>query len=98
MANAKTPAKAAIVKEDDAADVTSESAAQKIKVRHYIEAGFAFFFMAILRRLSLTNASDFGGWVARWIAPWTGAWRTAKNNIALAMPEFGLFERDRVAR
>lgn len=98
MANAERPAKAANTKEEAATDAAVESASQKIKWRHYIEAAVAFSFMAILRRLSLKNASDFGGWLARWIAPWTGAWRTAKKNIALAMPEFGLFERDRVAR
>jgi KDO2-lipid IV(A) lauroyltransferase len=107
MANAKTAASSSkkiepekAGKKDDASEdlAAAETEIPKIKWRHYIEAGFAFAVMAFLRRLSLINASDLGGWAGRWLGPWTGSWRTAKKNLALAMPEFGLFERDRVAR
>lgn len=98
MANAQTPPIDASKQAGAPEEPATPDRAAKIKMRHYIEAAFAFAFMGILRRLSFTNASDLGSWCGRIVAPWTGAWRTAKKNLSLAMPEFGLFERDRVAR
>jgi KDO2-lipid IV(A) lauroyltransferase len=67
------------------------------KWRHYIEAAIAFVVMALLARLSMANAAGVGAWIARLIAPWTSSWQTAKKNLALAMPELGMFERRRIA-
>lgn len=94
---AKSKADAAKTSPEDKLPDQNEAAGPPIKWRHYIEAAFALPLMAILSRLSFTNASDFGGWLARWLAPWTGSWRTAKKNLELALPDLGMFERRRIA-
>lgn len=62
------------------------------------EAAGAALFFAAMRALPLDLASSFGGWLGRRIGPWLGVSRRARNNLAAALPELSMPEREAVLR
>lgn len=53
-------------------------------------------FAALLRRLPVDAASDFGGWLMRRLGPATPADGRIRRNLELAFPEMSQAERDRI--
>src|SRR4051812_41384058 len=56
------------------------------RFRHGVEAVLARGLFAALAILTTERASAFGGWLARTIGPMTSAHRTARRNMARALP------------
>jgi KDO2-lipid IV(A) lauroyltransferase len=56
-------------------------------IAYRLQAAGALAMVALFRALPLDAASAVGGWLARRIGPLVGAHRTARNNLAAAMPE-----------
>ena len=59
----------------------------KHKLRHRAEAALARVVFGLVRHLPFDAVSAFGGRLGRVIGPLTGAHRTARHNLALALPE-----------
>ena len=70
----------------------------KHKLRHRAEAALARAVFALVRHIPFDAVSAFGGGLGRLIGPLTGAHRTARRNLALALPERTEAERAGILR
>jgi Kdo2-lipid IVA lauroyltransferase/acyltransferase len=68
------------------------------RLQHRLEAAAARLLLGLSRRLGPRRASDLGGWLARRIGPLLPVTRTARRNLARALPSLPAAERDRVVR
>lgn len=64
----------------------------------YLTGGLAHLAVWLVRRLPVDAASALGGFLARSLGPLSRAHRTARRNLALAMPELDRAARRRVLR
>ncbi len=64
-------------------------------LRHRLEADLLEAVFGLFRALPVDLASGLGGWLGRTIGPLTGAHRTARANLARAMPELDDTEVER---
>lgn len=81
-----------------APDAAGAKARPPAKLRHYIEAAFAYAFMMLLKLMSFSMASGLGGWLGRNVGPITRPWQTAMRNITRAMPDLSEPERKKIIR
>jgi len=68
----------------------------KYSLKHRFEAGLARIVIGLVRYLPFSAVSAFGGKLGRIVGPLTGAHRTAKRNLALALPELDDAARKKV--
>lgn len=54
---------------------------------HPLEAAVVYAFYGLFRALPVDAASALGGWIGRTVGPWLPGTRTARRNLALALPE-----------
>lgn len=57
------------------------------RIAHPVEAAVVYAFYGLCRALPVDAASALGGWIGRTVGPWLPGNRTARRNLALALPE-----------
>ncbi len=70
--------------------------ARKGKLRHLAEYAALRLALGFFGTLGLDRASAVGGWLGRTVGPRVGVTNRARRNIALAMPELGADEVERI--
>ncbi len=70
--------------------------ARKGKLRHLAEYAALRLALGFFGTLGLDRASAVGGWLGRTVGPRVGVTNRARRNIALAMPELGEDEIERI--
>src|SRR4051812_20406265 len=66
------------------------------RLRHRLEAAAVRLVLGRLARRDIDAASDAGAKLLRRIGPMTGAHRTAAQNLAFAMPDLSVAERESI--
>lgn len=57
------------------------------RLAYPLEAAVVYGFYGLFRALPPDTASALGGWIGRTVGPWLPGSRTARRNLALALPE-----------
>jgi len=73
-----------------------EGMARKGKLKHLLEYAALRLALGFFGAMDVDRASAFGGWLGRSIGPRVGVTNRARRNIALAMPELGRDEIERI--
>lgn len=68
------------------------------KLSHLVEMAGVLLALGLARALGPTGASHFGGWLMRSLGPRLPAHRTARDNLAMALPELSEAERAAILR
>lgn len=65
---------------------------------HRLEAAGVYALYGLFRALPLDAASALGGWIGRTVGPWLPGTRTARRNLARALPAQSTMEREATIR